>query len=62
MCSERKPIDEAITEVMINEQTLPFDAEIPNRATRRAMEELEQGGGKRFDSVEALLIDLETGD
>jgi hypothetical protein len=30
-----------------------------NAATRRAMAELEQGKGKRFDSAEALLEDLD---
>ena len=30
----------------------------PNPATRKAMEELEQGKGKRFDSAEELFEDL----
>lgn len=41
------------------EGRLPFDVTIPNAATRQAMEELEAGKGKRFDSAEALFKDLE---
>jgi DNA-damage-inducible protein J len=33
---------------------LPFEVKVPNAATRRAMAELEQGKGKRFDSADAL--------
>ena len=33
-----------------------------NAETRRAMAELEAGGGKRFDSVEALMADLNAED
>jgi DNA-damage-inducible protein J len=36
------------------EQRLPFEIRVPNAATRRAMTELEQGKGKRFDSAEEL--------
>ena len=32
------------------EQRLPFDL-VPNQTTLKAMEELEQGKGKRFDSI-----------
>jgi len=31
---------------------------IPNSTTRKAMKELEDGKGKRFDSAEALFEDL----
>jgi DNA-damage-inducible protein J len=44
------------------EQKLPFEAAIPNEITRKAMEELEQGKGRSFDTVEALMIDLESDD
>ena len=37
---------------------LPFEAKVPNAATRRAMAELEQGKGKRFESADALFEDL----
>jgi DNA-damage-inducible protein J len=40
------------------EQRLPFEVTVPNAAPRRAMAELEQGKGKRFDSVDALFKDL----
>ena len=40
------------------EQRLPFDVEVPNAATRKAMRELEQGKGKRFKTPEALFKDL----
>lgn len=33
---------------------LPFDVRVPNAVTVDAMEELEAGGGQRFDSTEAL--------
>lgn len=33
---------------------LPFDVRVPNAATLEAMEELETGGGQRFDSAQAL--------
>ena len=33
---------------------LPFDVRVPNVATLEAMEELETGGGQRFDSAQAL--------
>jgi DNA-damage-inducible protein J len=42
---------------IVAEQRLPFDL-VPNQTTLKAMEELEQGKGKRFDSAEALFKDL----
>jgi DNA-damage-inducible protein J len=41
-----------------DEQRLPFEVKVPNAATRRAMAELEQGKGRKFDSVDALFEDL----
>jgi DNA-damage-inducible protein J len=38
---------------------LPFAVKVPNATTRRAMAELEQGRGKRFDSAETLFEDLD---
>lgn len=32
--------------------------EVPNATTAKAMEQMEQGKGKRFDSAEALFGDL----
>ena len=36
-----------------------LEVNVPNAATRRAMAELEQGKGKRFDSADALFEDLD---
>lgn len=41
-----------------NERRLPFVLQVPNATTVRAMEELEQGKGKQFDSAEELFEDL----
>jgi DNA-damage-inducible protein J len=54
-------ISDAIRLLMLRiaeEQRLPFEIRVPNAATRRAMTELEQGKGKRFESPEALFEDL----
>ena len=45
-------ISDAIRLLMLriaDEQRLPFEVKVPNAATRRAMAELEQGKGKRFE-------------
>ncbi len=42
-----------------DEQRLPFEVKVPNATTRRAMVELEQGKGRRFESADALLEDLD---
>ena len=41
-----------------DERRLPFVVRAPNPATRKAMKELDEGKGKRFDSAEALFEDL----
>ena len=41
-----------------DEKRLPFAAQAPNTTTVEAMKELEEGKGRRFDSVEALFRDL----
>lgn len=41
-----------------NERRLPFALQAPNPTTRKAMNELERGKGKRFDSAEELYEDL----
>ena len=54
-------ISDAIRLLLIrvaNEERLPFVLKVPNSATRKAMDELEQGKGKRFDSAEELFEDL----
>jgi len=37
---------------------IPFPVEIPNKETIEAIEEARTGQGKSFDSVEALIADL----
>ena len=41
-----------------DERRLPFEVKVPNRQTRAAIAELEEGKGKRHDSAEALFDDL----
>jgi DNA-damage-inducible protein J len=55
-------ISDAIRLLMLriaDEQRLPFEVKVPNATTRRAMAELEQGKGRRFESAHALLEDLD---
>jgi len=40
------------------EGRLPFAVAVPNRATRKAMKELDGGKGKRFKNAEELFEDL----
>ena len=42
------------------ERRMPFDVKVPNRETLDAVKELEEGRGKRFDSVDELFRDLGT--
>ena len=41
---------------------MPFELKIPNRASKIAMEELENGGGKSFASFQAMIDDLDKED
>ncbi|MBF0380823.1 MAG: type II toxin-antitoxin system RelB/DinJ family antitoxin [Magnetococcales bacterium] len=43
---------------VVDEKRLPFEIKTPNATTIKAMEELEQGKGKKFDSKEGLFEDL----
>jgi DNA-damage-inducible protein J len=36
---------------------LPFEVRVPNAETKRAIEELESGGGERFQGATSELID-----
>ncbi len=40
------------------DKALPFDLRVPNAETRAAIGEIEQGKGKRFDTLAALMADL----
>lgn len=58
-------ISDAIRLLMLrvaDERRLPFEVKAPNAITRAAIAELEAGEGKRFDSVEALMADLNADD
>ena len=44
------------------DKALPFEPLVPNAATIEAMKEARRGGLPRFDSVHALLDDLNEGD
>lgn len=45
-----------------DEKAIPFDVRVPNEETAAAMRELEAGKGARFDSVKALMDDLNAED
>jgi len=58
-------ISDAIRMLMLriaDEQRLPFDVKVPNKATLDAIAELESGNGKKLGSLEALMADLNTSD
>ena len=40
---------------VVMQRGFPFDVRIPNAATRKAIEELESGRGKRYDTIDELL-------
>ncbi len=40
------------------EQALPFEVKVPNATTVKAMQALDRGEGKRFESVDDLFRDL----
>jgi len=44
------------------EKVLPFEIRVPNAETVAAMRELDEGLGKRFDTVEDLMADLNADD
>lgn len=54
-------VSDAIRLLMVrvaDEQRLPFEIRTPNRTTRAAIRELEQGHGRHFASVDGLMADL----
>ncbi len=54
-------ISDAIRLLMMRiaeERRLPFEIRAPGARTRAAIEELEQGKGRRFDSVDDLMKSL----
>ena len=42
-----------------DEKRLPFAVQVPNATTAKAMKELEEGKGQRFDTAEELFRDLD---
>ena len=58
-------ISDAIRLLMLrvaDERRLPFEVKVPNSRTRKAIAELEKGKGKRFDSIDSLMEDLNEDD
>jgi DNA-damage-inducible protein J len=43
---------------VVSDKALPFDVRIPNAETQAAMRDIQAGKVTRFDSVEALMADL----
>ncbi len=43
---------------VVSDKALPFDVRIPNAETQAAMRDIQDGNVTRFDSVEALMADL----
>ncbi len=58
-------VSDAIRLLMLrvaDERRLPFEIKAPNKTTQAAIAELETGKGQSFDSVEALMADLNADD
>ena len=43
---------------VVSDKALPFDVRIPNAETQAAIRDIQDGKVTRFDSVEALMADL----
>ncbi|MEY2927115.1 MAG: hypothetical protein RL367_1592 [Pseudomonadota bacterium] len=43
---------------VVSDKALPFDVRIPNAESRAAMRDIQNGKVERFDSVAALMADL----
>ena len=44
------------------EQRLPFNVKVPDINTRKAIAELEAGNGKRINTIDELIADLNADD
>lgn len=58
-------ISDAIRLLMLriaDEHRLPFEVKVPNAKTRKAINELEAGKGKRVKTVKNLMADLNADD
>lgn len=58
-------VSDAIRLLMLriaDEKRMPFEVRVPNKATRDAIRELEEGKGKKFSRIDALMDDLNADD
>lgn len=58
-------VSDAIRLLMLriaDEKRMPFEVRVPNKATRDAIRELEEGKGKKFSSIDFLMDDLNADD
>jgi len=58
-------VSDAIRLLMLriaDEKRMPFEVRVPNKATRDAIRELEEGKGKKFNNIDALMDDLNADD
>lgn len=58
-------VSDAIRLLMLriaDEKRMPFEVRVPNKATRDAMRELEEGKGKKFSDIDSLMDDLNADD
>jgi DNA-damage-inducible protein J len=46
---------------VVSDKALPFDVRIPNAETQAALRDVQQGKTTRFDSVDALMAELDDG-
>lgn len=58
-------VSDAIRLLMLriaDEKRMPFEVRVPNKSTRDAIRELEEGKGKKFSDIDALMDDLNADD
>jgi DNA-damage-inducible protein J len=58
-------VSDAIRLLMVrvaSERRLPFDVKVPTATTRKAIDELEAGKAKRFESIDDLMADMNADD
>lgn len=58
-------VSDAIRLLMLriaDEKRMPFEVRVPNKVTRDAIRELEEGKGKKFSDIDALMDDLNADD
>jgi DNA-damage-inducible protein J len=45
--------------MIVLNQGMPFELKLPSKTTQKALNELEQKKGKKFDNIEQLFDDLD---